>query len=81
MQSADRYRRSRGAVVHWIGAQAVCVVWPSAQRIPISVDALRFLEQLSDWTTPAEVLDRMTPGGYITLVAVTIALLLTLGLV
>lgn len=81
MQHADRYRRARGAVVHWIGDQAVCVAWPSAQRVPVTIDALRFLEHLSEWTTADAVRDRVAPGGEVALIADTIALLHTLGLV
>ena len=62
MQTADRYRRSPGVVIYWADSQAVCFVWQSAQRIPITIDAVGILHQLTDWTSAAELRDRIAAG-------------------
>ncbi len=81
MQTADRYRRSPGLVIHWAGSQAVCFIWQSAERIPISWEVAGILQQLSDWTTAAEFRDRIAPGSDGATVEETISLLRTLRLV
>jgi SagB-type dehydrogenase family enzyme len=81
VQTADRYRRSRGIVIFWAEAQAVCFVWQSAQRIPITSDAVGILHHLTDWTSVAELRDRIATGSDPSVVAETIDLLRTLGLV
>jgi len=81
VQTAARYRRSPGVVSYWIGAEAVCFTWQSAERMPISIDALGVLHHLTDWTSAAELRDRIAPGGDLAIVTETIDLLLTLGLV
>ena len=81
MQAADRYRRSPGAVIYWAGSQAVCFLWQSAERIPISMEAAGLLQHLSEWTTVAEFRDRVAPGGDLDTVEETIVLLHTLRLV
>jgi SagB-type dehydrogenase family enzyme len=80
-QTADRYRRSPGLVIHWAGSQAVCFIWQSAQRIPISMQVAGVLQELSDWTSSAELRDRISPGGALETAGETIALLHALGLV
>jgi SagB-type dehydrogenase family enzyme len=81
VQTADRYRRSPDVVSHWVGSQAVCYVWRSAERIPISIEALDILHQLTEWTTAAELRDRIAPGGDTAAVSETMLLLHTLGLI
>ena len=80
-QTADRYRRAPGLVIYWAGPQAVCFVWQSSQRIPISIQVVAILQELSDWTSAAELRDRYVQGGEVTAVEETIDLLLTLQLV
>ena len=81
MQTADRFRRSPGVVISWDGNQALCFTWQSAERMPISIAALGLLHQLSDWTSAAELRDRIAPGGDVVMVTETIDLLHELGLV
>ena len=81
MQTVDRYRRSPGAVIYWEGSQAVCFLWQSSERIPISFDAAGFLQHISDWTTCAEFRDRVAPDSDLATVEDTIALLHTLRLI
>jgi SagB-type dehydrogenase family enzyme len=81
VQTADRYRRSPGVVIQWAGPQAVCFVWQSSQRIPVTTEAIAILHGLSDWTSAAELRDRIAPGGDLTSAAETLRLLHTLGLV
>lgn len=81
MQTAARYRRSPGIVSYWDGNQAVCFTWQSAERMPISIDALGLLHQLSDWTSASELRDRIAPDGEMAMVTETINLLYELGLV
>jgi SagB-type dehydrogenase family enzyme len=77
----DRYRRSPGLVIYWAGSQAVCFVWQSSQRIPVSIQVSAILQELTDWTSAAELRDRYLPGGDLQSVEETIGLLLTLQLV
>ena len=81
MPTADRYRRVRGVVVYWVGAQAVCFHWQGAQRIPVPFEAVGILHRLTEWASLAEIRDRIVPGGDSTDVAQTMVLLHTLGLV
>jgi SagB-type dehydrogenase family enzyme len=81
MQAVERYRRSRGLVLYWDAAQAVCFSPQTTQRIPISDATLRFLQSLSEWRSPEEMRDSVAPGNSIADVQDTIALLLSLGLV
>ncbi len=81
MQTADRYRRVPGLVIYWAGSQAVCFIWQSCERIPISMEAAGLLDDLSDWTSLAEFRDRVAPGSELEVVAETIGLLHTLRLV
>ena len=81
VHSAERYRRSPGAVVYWIGGEAVCFVWQTAQRIPISTDAVALLQQLSDWTSAEGLRDRLGPDNDLETVAETMRLLHSVGLV
>ena len=81
VQTAARYRRTPGIVAYWAGPQAVCFDWRGRQRIPISIDALGVLEQLTDWTLPAELRDRISPEGDVAVVEETLGLLHSLGLV
>lgn len=81
MQAADRYRRSPGLVITWRGSQAVCFVWQSAQRIPISIPAAAILHDLSDWTSVAELRDRIAPAGELAALDETVQLLLALRLI
>ena len=81
MQTVERYRRSPGIVSFWDRDQAVCFIWQSAERMPISIDALGVLHHLTDWTSAAQLRDRIAPGNDVALVSETIDLLLTLGLV
>jgi SagB-type dehydrogenase family enzyme len=81
VQTADRYRRSPGAVIYWIGSQAVCFIWQSGERIPISIQVAGVLEELTGWTSAPELRDRISPGGNLTTVEETIRLLLTLRLI
>jgi hypothetical protein len=81
MPTADRYRRAPGLVIFWDASQAVCFVWRSAQRFPITFEAAALLDQLSGWTTVEQLADRIGAGDARTTVAETIALLLELALV
>ena len=81
MQTADRYRRVPGLVIYWAGSQAVCFIWQSCERIPISMEAAGLLQDLSDWTSLAELRDRVAPGSELEVVEETIGLLHTLRLV
>ncbi|MEO7132789.1 MAG: SagB family peptide dehydrogenase [Vicinamibacterales bacterium] len=81
MQTADRYRRAPGLVIYWAGSQAVCFIWQSCERIPISMEAAGLLQEFSDWTSLAEFRDRVAPGSELEVVAGTIGLLHTLRLV
>jgi SagB-type dehydrogenase family enzyme len=81
VQTADRYRRSAGVVIQWAGTQAVCFVWRSSQRIPITTEAIAILHGLTDWTSAAELRDRVQPAGDLASAAETLRLLHTLGLV
>ena len=81
MQTADRYRRARGVVIYWVDAQAVCFVWQTSQRIPISMAVAGVLQQMSDWTSTPELRDRIAPGSDVAAVEDTITLLHTLGLI
>jgi len=80
-QTAGRYRRAPGLVIHWAGSQAVCFVWQSAQRIPISMQVAGVLQELSEWASAAELRDRISPGGPLATVEETIGLLHALRLV
>ena len=79
--AAARYRRWPGFVSYWDQHEAVCFTWQSAERMPISIDALGLLNHLTDWTSAAELRDRIAPGGDEAIVMETLALLLTLGLI
>lgn len=81
MQTADRYRRVPGLVIFWAQSQAVCFVWHSAQRLPITFEAASLLDELSDWITVEQLSDRLGAGDNLTTVAETIDLLLTMGMV
>jgi SagB-type dehydrogenase family enzyme len=81
MSAVERYRRSRGLVLYWDSAQAVCFSPQTTQRIPISDATLGFLQSLSEWQSPEETRDRVAPGNSIADVKDTIGLLLSLGLV
>jgi SagB-type dehydrogenase family enzyme len=81
MQTADRYRRVRGAVIYWIDSQAVCFVWPAATRVPLSMPVAGVMQQMSDWTSATELRDRIAPGSDLSVVNETIGLLQTLGLI
>lgn len=81
MQTVDRYRRVPGLVIFWAQSQAVCFVWRTAQRIPITFEAASLLDQLSDWTTVEQLTDRIGAGDQHTTVAETIDLLLTLAMI
>lgn len=81
MQTADRYRRVPGVVIYWVGAQAVCFRWQSAQRIPVPFEAVGILHRLAEWASLGEVRDRIAPGEEPAAVTETIALLHKLGLV
>ncbi|MEO7157370.1 MAG: SagB family peptide dehydrogenase [Vicinamibacterales bacterium] len=77
----DRYRRVPGLVIYWAGSQAVCFTWRSAERIPITFDAASLLDQLSDWTSIAQLTDRLGAGDSATAVAETVGLLLAIALI
>lgn len=81
MQTADRYRRVPGLVIFWAQSQAVCFVWRTAQRIPITFEAASLLDQLSDWTTVEQLTDRIGAGEQRATVAETIDLLLALSVI
>lgn len=81
MQTVDRYRRSPGAVIYWDASQAVCFLWQSSERIPISLEAAGLLHHLSDWTSVTEFRDRVAPGSDPEVAEETIGLLHTLRLV
>src|SRR6476659_9366131 len=81
MQTADRYRRVPGLVIFWAGAQAVCFIWKTPARIPISMQVAEVLDALSGWTSPAELRDRIAPGSEISEIQQTIDLLQTLELI
>ena len=81
MQTAVRYRRSPGAVIYWAGSQAVCFIWQSAQRIPISIQVAGVLQELSEWTSSAEFRDRISPDGDLATIEETIGLLHGLRLI
>lgn len=78
--TADRFRRSRSLVSHWIGSEAVCFN-ARAERVPVSIEALGILHALTEWSTAAELRDRIAPGADVAILAETIALLHGLGLV
>lgn len=79
-QAADRYRRTPGVVVFWADGQAVCS-HAGAQRIPVSIGALSILEQLTGWCSATDLRDRIAPDGDVAVVAETLTLLHSLGLV
>ena len=81
MQTADRYRRSPGLVIYWAGSEAVCFIFQSAERIPISLEAVDILHAIPDWTTVAELQERIAPGEASGIVRQTVDLLLEIGLV
>jgi SagB-type dehydrogenase family enzyme len=81
MQTVDRYRRAPGLVIYWDESQAVCFIWRSAQRIPITFSAASLLDHLSDWTTVEQLSERIGAGDALTTVAETIGLLLELALI
>jgi SagB-type dehydrogenase family enzyme len=81
MQTAERYRRAPGLVISWRGSQAVCFVWQSAQRIPISMPVASILNDLTEWMSAAELRDRIAPASDVATIEQTIRLLLDLGLV
>lgn len=81
MQTADRYRRSPGLVIYWAGSEAVCFIWQSSTRIPISLEAVDVLHAIPDWTTVEELHERIAPDGEAGVVQETVDLLLEIGLV
>ena len=81
MQTLDCYRRIPGLVIFWDESQAVCYVWHTAQRIPITFEAASLLDELSAWTTAAQLSDRVGAGDDLSTVAETIDLLRTRGII
>lgn len=81
MQTVDRYRRTQGLVIYWVGEQAVCFTWPASERIPISMPVATLLHDLSNWTSAAELGDRLETGGDVAAVEEPLQLLHKLGLI
>jgi SagB-type dehydrogenase family enzyme len=81
MQTADRFRRSPGLVIYWAGSQAVCFIWQSSARIPISLEAVDILHAIPDWTTVSELRERIAADGDDAIIQETVDLLLEIGLV
>ena len=79
--TADRFRRSPGLVLYWDSSQAVGFVWQSARRVPISADALPVIQGLTDWTSAADLRDRIAPGGAVSDAEALLDLLYSLNLV
>lgn len=79
--TVDRYRRSPGLVVYWDQSQAVSFVWQSARRVPISADVIAMLQGLTDWTSAADLRDRIAPGAPLSDAEALLALLFSLKLV
>lgn len=63
MESANRYRRAPGVVIHWHGGQAVCFLWQTALQFPISVEAIRILDRLSEWVTAGDLAGELAGGN------------------
>lgn len=81
MPAAERFRRTPGLVIYWAESRAVCFVWRSAQRVPITFEAAALLDRLSDWTTIEQLAHALGAGEDRTTVTETIELLLALSLV
>jgi len=81
MPTDARYRRVRGVVSYWNGSQPICFTRHAPQPLPISIDALGILHRLAEWTSAAELRDRIAPGSDAAVVADTLTLLHSLGLV
>jgi SagB-type dehydrogenase family enzyme len=76
-----RFRRAPGLVMFWREPEAICFVPSTSQRIPISMAVAGVLQQLSAWTAPSDLRDRIAPGSDVADVEHTITLLLGLGLI
>lgn len=81
MQTADRYRRSPGAVIYWVDAQAVCFIWQSGARIPLTTQALSILQGLTGWTSASGLRDLISPGGDVSAAEGLLQLFHSIGLV
>ena len=78
---AGRYRRSPGLVIYWDQSQMVGYVWQTAMRIPLTADSVAILSGLQDWTSPADLRDRIAPGSHTGEAADLLKLLHSLGLI
>ena len=63
MQTADRYRRVRGVVIYWIGAQAVCFIGSPPIAFPFRSKPSEFCSRLTEWVSIAEIRGSDRPGG------------------
>ena len=76
-----QFRRVRGLVMYWVEGQAVCFVWQSAMRVPLSSTAASLLDHLSDWTTVEGLRDLVFPSSSLSKVQETVDLLEQLELI
>ena len=56
-----RYRRAPGLITYWDGPQAVCFVWQTGTRIPVSPQIFGVLHSMTDWNSAKQLREQIAP--------------------